>query len=128
MVPMSSLLTGLPYPNKSKEQPPASVGGQGWPWAFPKAQRARKRIRPPFSSNTYNRVAPKLWGNRGSIARQPDRRVGHFGSNEIQSADSQRVEVRDPEQQPPISTLIPRLSEGVEREKKQNAWAWSPFH
>jgi hypothetical protein len=92
------------------------------------AQRARKRIQPPFSSNTYNRVAPKLWGNRGSIARQPDRRVGHFGSNEIQSADSQRVEVRDPEQQPPISTLIPRLSEGVEREKKQNAWAWSPFH
>jgi hypothetical protein len=27
----SSLLTGLPDPNESNEQPLASVGGQGWP-------------------------------------------------------------------------------------------------
>jgi hypothetical protein len=33
-----SLLMGLPHPNESDEQPPASVGGQGWPWAFPKVK------------------------------------------------------------------------------------------
>ena len=33
-----SLLTGLPHPNESDEQPPASVGGQGWRWAFPKVK------------------------------------------------------------------------------------------
>ena len=26
------------YPNEPNEQPPASVGGQGWPWALPKVK------------------------------------------------------------------------------------------
>jgi hypothetical protein len=33
-----SLFTGLLHPNEPDVQPPASMGGQGWPWAIPKVK------------------------------------------------------------------------------------------
>jgi hypothetical protein len=41
--------TGLPYPNEPDEQPPASMGGQGWPWDFPNVKIPLTNYEVPFS-------------------------------------------------------------------------------